>query len=227
MLLHCVRALQYNKRKIDSLPVSKLLVRFHHTILMEGFRNRSPDMLLHRKLEMREHLREASQHYKDLPKITTANGSRLTAPVAIYPYQRSRNQSSIDQDERGLSTLRRPAVGSHLHASPSSRKPYKSYSISEILKSTEQRENDESVERRSPVNGHCFQSRESTGARESPACWGYDPESSSPSTQNCTACCQCYSSIRYPYSVPYRSWPMTISQERETFHCGYSSTGMY
>eukprot|EP00795_Rhopilema_esculentum_P009156 gene9156-16823_t len=187
---------------------------------METLRTRSPDVPVHRRGSSgREHKCDGIGRCRD----QDGSGLRLTAPVAVYPYERSRNQSTSSFEERWSAT-QRPAV---ISQPSSARKSYKSYSISEILKtndsSTQHEESGDRHVTHLPSEDRYYLANRERVIREPSGCWSY--EEASP-TQACTACCQCYSALRYPCSIPYRPWAMTVAADRDAFHCGYSSTGM-
>ena len=177
---------------------------------MEALRKTSP----HHRSEMRDNKVEAC-----IERISNGNGSRLSAPVAVYPFPRYRNHSLIEDDERRLALIHRPSVS---RTGTSSRKAYKTYTISEILKKNDNSEHGEDYDdstNQLAVERHCYTANREPLVRET--YWSYEDGSSS---QQCNTCCQCYPSIRYPCTLPYRTWQ--IAGDREAFQCGYASTGM-
>ena len=157
--------------------------------------------------------------------IHGANGPRFSAPLAVYPYQRIRDGSLTEDDERRLSIIRRPVVTRISSTPASSRKVFKTYTISEILKTNEnppEREtyDDSGNSRHISIDRHCFSPSRESFVREH--CWCYDDGVNS---QQCTTCCQCYPAYRYSYTMPYRTWQ--IASDRDPLQCGFSSTGIF
>ena len=169
---------------------------------------------------MREIKSEA--HHAD--GISGGNGARLSAPLAVYPFQRIKDSTLAEEEERRLSVLHRPAVTRVSNTTAHSRRTFKTYTISEILKSSETSPERESYEddrssHRVPLDRHCFSSSREPLVRD--RCWCYDDGANS---QQCATCCQCYSSYRYPYAMPLRTWH--FAGDRDALQCGFASTGM-
>lgn len=176
-----------------------------------------PSATQHERFLRASEMRESKMEGRTV-RINGANGSTIPAPLAIRPFQQYRNMH--DESEGRLSIVQRPVMSRMSNASAGTRKTFKSYTISEILK-TNEANNDEFDDdnRKNSLERHCYTtSRESLG-REQASCYDVD------GPQQCTTCCQCYSAVRYPYSMPYRSWQIT--GEREAFLCGYPTTGMF
>ena len=154
--------------------------------------------------------------------INAANGSRLSAPLALYPYQRMRESSLVEEDNSRLPMPHR-SVASLVNGTPSStRKTFKNYTISEILKTKEdspERENFDGSRNHHQlsIGRQCYASKRESAE----SCWCYEDGIAG---QHCNSCCQCYSSYRYPYTMPYRAWQ--VAGDRDTLHYGFASPGM-
>jgi len=153
--------------------------------------------------------------------INAANGSRLSAPLALYPYQRMRESSLVEEDNSRLPMPHR-SVASLVNGTPSStRKTFKNYTISEILKTKEdspERENFDGSRNHHQlsIGRQCYASKRESAE----SCWCYEDGIAG---QHCNSCCQCYSSYRYPYTMPYRAWQ--VAGDRDTLHYGFASPG--
>lgn len=187
--------------------------------MMESVRNsRLEDR--HRLSEMRESKTET----RHTDGINGSNGARLSAPLAVYPFQRIRDSNLAEEEERRLSDLHRPVITRISNTTANSRRTFKTYTINEILKNNETSPERESYEdsrrtHRISLDRHCLSSSRESLVRE--RCWCYDDGANS---QQCTTCCQCYSSYRYPYAMPLRTWH--FAGDREALQCGFTSTGM-
>ena len=181
------------------------------TLRMESMRSTSPDGRC-RRYEIKDSKSEGHDE-----RNGSSNESRLSAPFPIYPFQRYRHQS--EEDEMRLSLLNRP-VASRVPSGTSARRTFKSYTISEILKTNDKEREDVDHSSSLSLDRHCYAGSREPSAREHSTCWSYEDGTSS---QQCLTCCQCYNpSLRYPYAMPYRSW-----QDRDAFLCGYPSTSEY
>ena len=193
---------------------------------MDGSRSRSHSLSHDRR--PRDYTRDPGYHRYPSKHNTTAE-SRLTAPIPLYPMH-SCTRSSCNENEERSPHFDRPVVSSHRSSNSttsSPHKPFKSYSISEILKPSEPARKDANNNRATSSQSDLFFHREAAPLpRESSTFWNYESGTSSPDGSSST-CCECMSALRYPCPAPCRTWPFPLNTEHEALSCGaYGSAGM-